>query len=299
VWRDRNVFLHRTDDLSLNTASAARATIPQFDALVDLLRGRKVVVLTGAGCSTESGIPDYGGLASKRRSRTIQYQAFMSDAAVRKQYWARSMVGWPHVSGAQPNEAHVALARLERAGAVTGIITQNVDGLHHRADSQTVVELHGSLGRLRCMGCNRSEARTGFQERLLAHNSEFTGWNATTAPDGDAEVTDEQLQSFRVPACQACGGVLKPDVVLFGETVPKRRVDDAWALYKEGEALLVVGSSLAVFSGYRFALRAAKDGRPVAIVNVGPTRADQQATVKVEESAAVVLVSLRSRDDLS
>jgi NAD-dependent SIR2 family protein deacetylase len=263
-----------------------------MDALVDLLRARKVVVLTGAGCSTESGIPDYGGLASRRRSRTIQYQAFMSDAAVRKRYWARSTVGWPHVSGAQPNGAHLALAQLERTGVVTGIITQNVDGLHHRAGSRNVVELHGSLGRLRCMDCRRIESRAGFQERLLAHNPGFAGWNATTAPDGDAEVTDEQLRSFRVPACQACGGVLKPDVVLFGENVPKERVDDAWTLYDEGEALLVVGSSLAVFSGYRFALRAAKDGCPVAIVNVGPTRGDRHAAVKVAERAAVVLPAL-------
>lgn len=262
---------------------------PAVDTLVHLLRGRGTVVLAGAGCSTESGIPDYGGLDSKRRRSLVQYRAFVDDESMRTRYWARSTVGWPRVVSARPNPAHRALAALERSGAVIGVITQNVDGLHHRAGSRRIVELHGSLLLVRCVGCNAVEPRASVQERLLALNPGFAGGTVDFTPDGDAEVAEERLCAFRVPGCSSCGGVLKPDVVFFGENVPKTRVREAWALYEEADVLLVVGSSLAVFSGFRFVQRAMSDKRPVAIVNVGPTRGDDLATLKIEARLGTVL----------
>lgn len=255
-----------------------------LDPLVALLAGRRVAVLSGAGCSTESGIPDYGGLGSRHRRHVIRYQEFVADVGARARYWARSLVGWRRVADARPNAAHIALAELEGAGIVTGVITQNVDGLHHCAGSRRVVELHGSLVRVRCLSCGGIESRAGVQQRLLALNPEFCDRTAAPAPDGDADVTGRPLASFRVADCGSCGGVLKPDVVLFGECVPRPRLEDAWAAYASGEILLVIGSSLAVYSGYRFVLRAVQEARPVAIVNLGPTRGDGHATVKVSGS---------------
>ncbi len=266
-----------------------------LERLVELLHGCRTVVLAGAGCSTESGIPDYGGLDSKRRRSLVQYRAFIDDPSIRTRYWARSTVGWTTVADARPNPAHRALAELERGGVVSGVITQNVDGLHHRAGSRRVVELHGSLFRVRCLGCGDLESRESLQDRLLAHNPELADRSAPFAPDGDAEVADESLRSFQVPGCETCGGMLKPDVVFFGENVPKPRVQQAWGVYEEAEVLLVVGSSLAVFSGFRFVQRAATERRPVAIVNVGPTRGDEYAAVKVEERVATVLPALAGR----
>ncbi len=266
-----------------------------FNALVALLRGCRTVVVAGAGCSTESGIPDYGGLGSNRRRAAVRFKEFVADAAVRARYWARSTVGWPRVASARPNAAHVALADLELSGAISGVITQNVDGLHHRAGSERVVELHGSLARVRCMACGALEPRAGFQERLRGLNPGFHDAAALSAPDGDAEVAGEDYGTFRVPSCRRCGGVLKPDVVFFGENVPKPRVERAWALYRGAEVLLVVGSSLAVFSGFRFVHRAAKEGRPVAIVNLGRTRGDEHAAVKVEQPLGTLLPALVDR----
>jgi NAD-dependent deacetylase sirtuin 4 len=269
--------------------------------LCDLLFGRRVVVLAGAGCSTESGIPDYRGPQGSLRSRKpMQYQEFVGSEIARARYWARSAVGWPRFSASRPNAAHLALARLESGGAVRGIITQNVDGLHHAAGSRRVVELHGSLAAVRCFGCGRSEPRDSFQHRLLALNAEWAerlrrgtaGEQVEQAPDGDAELPGWALESFRVPACEACGGVVKPDVVFFGENVPAERVGEAWRLFGEGEVLLVVGSSLHVYSGRRFIYRAQKEGVPIAILNLGPTRADEMAAARVEGRLGEVLPAL-------
>ncbi|RMF52976.1 MAG: NAD-dependent protein deacetylase [Bacteroidetes bacterium] len=262
-------------------------------ALADLMRGRRTVVLTGAGCSTESGIPDYRGPETRRRARNpMPFQTFMGDPAARRRYWARSTVGWRRVAAAPPNPAHHALAQMERAGLLTGLITQNVDGLHTAAGSRRVVELHGTLARVRCLGCGRAEDRAAFQRRLLAANPGWAPERVAFAPDGDADLDAAAIAAFRVPACPACGGVLKPDVVFFGESVPRERVQAAQALCEEADVLLVVGSSLAVYSGYRFVLWAAKAGRPVALVNLGPTRGDTVATVRLEGRAGEVLPRL-------
>jgi NAD-dependent deacetylase sirtuin 4 len=268
--------------------------------LLDLLRGRRAVVLAGAGCSTESGIPDYRGPESIQRARKpIQYGEFVRSEAARLRYWARGTVGWTRFSAARPNAAHHALARLEQGGVVQGVITQNVDGLHHAAGSRRVVELHGSLAAVRCLACGAAVSRGGFQDRLLALND---GWlerlaqrapdGVEQAPDGDAELPAWAMEHFRVPACEDCGGMMKPDVVFFGENVPKERVDDAWSLFAEGDVLLVLGSSLTVYSGRRFIYRAQQDGVPIGIVNIGPTRADELAAAKVEGPLGSVLPPL-------
>jgi NAD+-dependent protein deacetylase sirtuin 4 len=262
--------------------------------LLDLLARGRAVALAGAGCSTESGIPDYRGpQGTLRRRQPMQYQEFVGSPEGRARYWSRSTVGWPRFSAARPNPAHAALARLEQAGTLRGVITQNVDGLHQVAGSREVVELHGSLARVRCLDCGRSGCRRELQERLLFLNAAWLerlgGHAATVAPDGDAELPAQELSAFRVPACDACDGVLKPDVVFFGENVPKPQVEAAWRLLDGAELLLVVGSSLAVFSGRRFVYGARKAGIPIAIVNLGPTRVDELADVKVDGQLGSVL----------
>ncbi|MGZ3474696.1 MAG: NAD-dependent protein deacetylase [Polyangiales bacterium] len=255
------------------------------------MRGRKVCVLTGAGCSTESGIPDYRGPGTRERARNpIQHRAFLEDAAVRARYWARATLGWQHFSRAEPNAAHLALASLERAGVVNGLITQNVDRLHHAAGSQTVIELHGALAEVGCLACGAIEDRAALQQRLLASNPDFTTRSVEIAPDGDAELAN--VSDFAIPACLACDGILKPNVVFFGDSVPRARVDAAFRLLDEADVLLVVGSSLAVFSGYRFVLRAAERAMPIGLVNVGETRADTHARVRVDARAGEVLPAL-------
>jgi NAD+-dependent protein deacetylase sirtuin 4 len=268
-------------------APGAPSAPAAFPALVRLLRERRVVVLSGAGCSTESGIPDYRGPGRRNRSRTpMLYQEFVRDPEARVRYWSRSAVGWPRFARARPNEAHRALARLEEAGLVRGVITQNVDGLHQAAGSRAVVELHGALARVRCLDCGTPESRTAVQARLGALNPDHLRGAALApgrlAPDGDAEVGADATGRFRVPACLPCGGILKPDVVFFGENVPRDRLAEAWRVFEGAEALLVAGSSLTVYSGRRFVLRAAREGRPVAIVNLGPTRGDEEAALKLE-----------------
>lgn len=262
-------------------------------ALVQMLRERRAVVLTGAGCSTESGIPDYRGPGTRRRARNpIQHRDFLRRAEVRQRYWARAVIGWPRLRAAEPNAAHHALARLERAGRVRGLITQNVDRLHHAAGSREVVELHGALAEVRCLGCGGIEDRDTLQRRLLELNPGFAGRRAELAPDGDAELEADAVAAFRVPGCLRCGGVLKPNVVFFGDNVAKAVVDRAWSLLDEAELLLVVGSSLAVFSGYRFVREAARRSLPVAIVNLGATRGDAAAAVRIGASAGDVLPHL-------
>jgi len=265
--------------------------------VLDLIRGRRVVVLAGAGCSTESGIPDYRSPENIQRTRTpIQYQEFVRSEAARVRYWARSTAGWARIASARPNAAHHALARLEEGGAVRGIITQNVDGLHQAAGSRRVVELHGSLASVRCLACGRITPRGEHQERLRALNAEWMdrlrSGGVEVAPDGDAELPAPVVERFRVPACDGCGGVVKPDVVFFGENVPAERVQDAWSLFEEADVLLVAGSSLTVYSGRRFIYRAEKEGMPIAIVNIGPTRADDLAAAKVEGKLGDVLPAL-------
>lgn len=252
-----------------------------LDALADLLRGRRVAVLSGAGCSTESGIPDYRGPETRRRARNpVQYQAFMTDPGARVRYWARSTVGWPRFRQARPNAGHAALAHLEAAGVVYGVVTQNVDRLHQAAGSRRVVELHGALAEVRCLTCGALSSREAHQRRLAALNPGWAPRTAELAPDGDAELGD--VAGFLVPACRDCGGVLKPNVVFFGESVPRATVEAAYALVAEADVLLVVGSSLAVYSGYRFVRWAAQAARPVAIVTLGATRGDALATLRVE-----------------
>lgn len=263
--------------------------LPDLRPLTALLAGRTITVLAGAGMSTESGIPDYGGLASRKRRTRIQYKDFVGEQKARRRYWARAAVGWRRVHGATPNDGHRAVARLESAECVVGVITQNVDGLHHQAGSRRVVELHGSLSRVVCLGCVSVTTRGEVQERLEHFNPWIADSDAPHEPDGDAELEDGRVARFVVPECERCGGILKPDVVFFGESVPKAVTEAAWRLYQEGEVLLVVGSSLAVFSGYRFVLQASRENRPVAVLNLGPTRGDDRAAVKIEGRAGAVL----------
>jgi NAD-dependent SIR2 family protein deacetylase len=267
-----------------------------LDALVDLLRDRRVLMLTGAGCSTESGIPDYRGPTAPRRSRApLQYKEFMGSAAVRQRYWARSTLGWPSMDRAEPNAAHHAIAALERDGLLTALITQNVDRLHHKAGSRAVIELHGALAEVKCLGCAALEPRTELQSRLLDANPGWLSAVAELAPDGDAELPQQVTTAFRVVDCQRCGGVLKPDVVFFGENVARPIVERAYAEVEAAEALLVVGSSLTVFSGFRFVKRAAERKKPVAIVNLGASRGDALAEVRVEARAGELLPALITR----
>jgi NAD-dependent SIR2 family protein deacetylase len=259
--------------------------------LVELLAARRVVALVGAGLSTESGIPDYRGAGRAPRA-PIQHREFLRSERVRARYWARSLVGWPRLSAARPNDGHRALAALEAAGVVRGVITQNVDGLHQLAGSRHVVELHGSLARVRCLDCGAGETRAAVQERMRALNPDWQPGAAASAPDGDADLEPAAVEAFRAPACLVCGGVLKPDVVFFGDNVAPAVVSEAWRIFDEGEALLVLGSSLTVWSGFRFVRRAAERPVPVAIVNLGPTRGDALADVRVSEPLGHVLPRL-------
>jgi NAD-dependent SIR2 family protein deacetylase len=263
------------------------------DALARILRGRRVAALTGAGASTESGIPDYRGPETRRRARNpIQHRAFVSDERARKRYWARAVIGWPRFSAARPNPGHVALAEMEARGHVRGVITQNVDRLHQAAGSARVIELHGALANVRCTSCDAIEPRAALHERLLAENASFADAHAELAPDGDADFEGELVRSFVVAPCLRCGGVLKPDVVFFGDNCRPEVARDAWALFDECEVLLVVGSSLAVFSGYRFVKRASERGMPIAMVNLGETRGDALATLRVEARSGELLPRL-------
>lgn len=249
---------------------------PGIPDLAAFLAGsRRIFVLTGAGCSTESGIPDYRDVdGGWKHRRPVTYQRFVGSAAVRRRYWAGSLAGWERIAAAAPNRAHRALADLERAGRLHWLVTQNVDGLHQRAGTSRVTDLHGRLDKVLCLDCRTRYPRAPFQAALAATNPAFRGLLAGARPDGDAEVDGQLLATFAVPACMRCAGTLKPDVVFFGEAVPPRRVDEARARLAEADAMLVVGSSLMVWSGYRFVVRARELGLPVAALNLGRTRAD-------------------------
>jgi NAD-dependent SIR2 family protein deacetylase len=266
-------------------------SVAEFDRLRALAAGRRLVALVGAGLSTDSGIPDYRGAGRPPRTPLV-HRDFLANAATRRRYWARSFLGWPRVSAASPNDGHRAIAALEEAGRLGGVITQNVDGLHQRAGSRRVVELHGALARVRCLACGALESRAASQQRLAALNEGWRGGAAATAPDGDADLDAAALAGFIVADCLACGGILKPDVVFFGDNVARPVLDEAWRLFDEAELLLVLGSSLTVWSGYRFVRRAAERGVPVAIVNLGPTRGDALATVRLDAPLGSVLPAL-------
>jgi NAD-dependent SIR2 family protein deacetylase len=255
----------------------------------------RLFLLSGAGISTESGIPSYRDAEGRwQRSTPVLLQEFLRSDSARRRYWLRSMRGWPTVAGARANRAHAALALLEAAGRVEQLVTQNVDGLHQRAGSVSVIELHGNLHRVVCLGCGSGHSRATIQDILEAQNPELRAEGAT-APDGDADIESEGFAAFRVPQCPACGGMLKPDVVFFGEGVPKDRVAAATAALARADAMLVLGSSLMVYSGYRFCEWASQAGRPIAAVNLGQTRADHLLALKVEMRCAEALASLAER----
>jgi len=264
-----------------------------IDRLCDLVRGKAVAALTGAGLSTESGIPDYRSPeALARPRRPIHGPEFVRSEAVRKRYWARSALGWERMRLARPNAGHLALATLEQAGMIAGIVTQNVDRLHQAAGSRRVTELHGALAEVACLGCGMIEDRDAVQVRILAYNPGWITQAVAAAPDGDAEIAGDGALAFAVPSCVRCDGVLKPRVVFFGDNVPRATVDEAFAAVEVAELLLVVGSSLAVFSGYRFLKHAIQRGIPIAIVNRGPVRGEEHAVVKIEASAGATLDAL-------
>src|SRR5579871_2372739 len=272
-----------------------------LEALRALLGGRRSVALTGAGCSTESGIPDYRGAGRAGPKNPIQHDAFIRRADVRQRYWARATLGWERFKDARPNAAHLALAALEEAGLLTGVITQNVDRLHHQAGSRRVVELHGALADVRCLSCDAHEPRAALQARLVAANPDWLARaadelgraaQAALRPDGDAELSAETIAAFAVVDCAVCGGPLKPEVVFFGGTVPEATLAPAWTMLESAEALLVVGSSLTVYSGFRFVRRAHELGLPIGIVNLGPTRGDHLARARMAAPAGEALSRL-------
>ncbi|HEY7790193.1 MAG TPA: NAD-dependent protein deacetylase [Vicinamibacterales bacterium] len=268
--------------------------LTDLDALHDFLDAHpRLFVLTGAGCSTESGIPDYRDEdGAWKRRQPVQYFDFVRRPEVRQRYWARSFAGWPRFAEARPNGAHLALAGLQAAGRLHCLVTQNVDGLHQRAGSRDVIDLHGRLDTVQCLTCHASQPRDDFQEALAAANPAWPAPRAMAAPDGDADLEGADYASFIVPDCPTCAGILKPAVVFFGESVPPDRVAVCLDRLGMADALLVVGSSLMVRSGYRFALAAHERGIPVAALNRGRTRADDLLALKVEGNCADILGKL-------
>jgi NAD-dependent SIR2 family protein deacetylase len=264
---------------------------------VAAVAARGVVVLSGAGLSTESGIPDYRGEAGSLRTHTpMTYEEFVGSEDGRRRYWARSHLGWRLIARANPNSGHHAVASLRAGGYLRGVITQNVDGLQQAAGTPDVVELHGSLDRVVCLGCRRTSPREDLDRRLRAANPHFGGAATRINPDGDVELADDTVRGFHLVACADCGsGVLKPDVVFFGENVPRPRVQECYRLVDEAAAVLVLGSSLTVMSGLRFVRHAAAAGTPVLIVNKGETRGDQYATVRVDLPLGQALTELTAR----
>lgn len=248
------------------------------------------LVLTGAGLSTASGIPDYRGRDGIRRGREpIQGPEFRKSVAVQRRYWARSMVGWPTMSEARPNAGHVALAALEQGQRIGSVLTQNVDGLHQRAGSLSVLELHGNIRTVRCLACQSTFSRAFIQTVMREANPSLVDALAQPAPDGDAHIEPDALDDFHAPFCLHCGGTLTPDVIFFGDNIPAPRTIEALARMDNADALLVVGSSLMVYSGFRFARLAAASGKPIAAINQGITRADDLIDLKVEASAELIL----------
>jgi NAD-dependent SIR2 family protein deacetylase len=279
-----------TAETAKNSLETPEATL---DAVVSLLRGKKSAVLTGAGLSTDSGIPDYRGKGAPKRT-PMTFQMFISDERARKRYWAGSHIGWRRFSAATPNLGHRSLAELEEQDAITGVITQNVDGLHTRAGSRRVVELHGSMDRVVCLRCGQAFGRDSVAERLEAANPALQDPDAVTInPDGDAEVTN--VDDFVIPECTVCGGMLKPNVVFFGELVPTASFAQARALVQSADALVVAGSSLAVNSGIRLVEQARRQRLPIVVINRGATKGDGRAVIKVDAGASETLAALAVR----
>ncbi|UQX04502.1 NAD-dependent protein deacetylase [Streptomyces sp. RerS4] len=282
--------------LSWTPAEDLPPATTDVEPVVDALRTGGVLVLSGAGISTESGIPDYRGEGgSLSRHTPMTYQEFTASPQARRRYWARSHLGWRTFGRARPNAGHRAVAAFGRHGRLAGVITQNVDGLHQAAGSEAVVELHGGLDRVVCLSCAASVPRRELARRLEELNVGFEPVAAGLNPDGDADLTDEQVADFRVAPCSRCGGVLKPDVVFFGESVPPRRVEHCRALVDRAACLLVLGSSLTVMSGLRFVRQAERAGIPVLIVNRDPTRGDRHAAARVELPLGAALTTVAER----
>lgn len=267
---------------------------PALDAATRLLEGKRIAVLTGAGVSTDSGIPDYRGTGAPVHRKPMDFSAFLGDERSRKRYWAGSHLGWNHFSTAVPNAGHLALASLEQAGVASGVITQNVDGLHARAGSRRVVELHGAMRRVSCLTCGQTFARADIAERMTRQNPWLGYPDAIeTGPDGDVQI--DYVEQMIVPDCTVCGGLLKPDVVFFGEFVPQTVFASARALLRGSDALIIAGSSLVVNSGIRLLDQASKRRLPIVIVNRGETRGDKRAGLKIEAGTSEVLTALVER----
>lgn len=262
----------------------------QTDALFEFIqRYPRLLVLTGAGISTDSGIPDYRDRNGEwKRKQPVQHQDFMSLEAVRQRYWGRSLIGWPVMQQARPNRAHRALATLEQRGLVELLVTQNVDGLHQRAGSHRVVDLHGRADQVICMRCDYRCSRDRVHQSCAALNPDYLHYSAAQAPDGDADL-EIDFSRFQVPHCPECGGILKPDVVFFGDNVPKPRVEQALDALKSADALLVIGSSLMVYSGFRFCRRAREWHKPIAALTLGRTRADELLDLKLDAAITPML----------
>ena len=289
-------FLTQIDSTSLSGAGSSpgypnSAKWPELRQF--LADHERLFVLTGAGCSTDSGIPDYRDRNGEwKRQAPVLFQDFVNDARTRKRYWARSLVGWRRMMQAAPNDAHRALASFEEQGRIELLVTQNVDGLHQAAGSRNVIDLHGRIDSISCLVCSMQISREQMQTTLTQQNPAFAALDAVAAPDGDADLQDIDFSAFSVPPCDACGGILKPNVVFFGESVPAQRVLNAMSAVAACDAMLVVGSSLMVLSGFRFAKAAAETGKPVVAINIGRTRADDFLTLKISESCARVLPQL-------
>ena len=276
-----------------NAAHVDTVRVDDLAAAVQVLAGRTVAVLTGAGVSTDSGIPDYRGAGALPRN-PMTFQQFIKDAEYRKRYWAGSHLGWRQFDDAQPNDGHRALAELELAGVVNGVMSQNVDGLHLRAGSQRVVDLHGTMDRVRCLTCGQGFARSDIAIRLARENPWLDAPEARVlAPDGDVEVGS--IDGFVTPDCTVCGGVLKPDIVFFGEFIPTEKFAEATSLMLAADALLIAGSSLVVNSGIRLLDQAAKRKLPIVIINRGVTRGDLRATVKIDGGTSQHLAALAAQ----
>lgn len=270
-----------------------------FAALIDFFDNHEsIFVLTGAGVSTASGIPDYRDEKGDwKHSKPMDYRDFVAAHEARQRYWARSFIGWPRFQQARPNPAHIALARLEQLGRLTHTVTQNVDGLHQRAGSQRLTELHGSLDSVECLGCGSIIPRATMQQQLLASNPVLAYLSARIAPDGDAVLSGYDETDVRVPDCKACGGTLKPRVVFFGENVPVERVEECYTALRRADAMLVLGSSLMVYSGFRFVREAFRLGIPIAAVNRGVTRGDESLALKLETDCATALNAMLAAFD--
>lgn len=272
-------------------SSANETDVHKFKEFIH--NSKRLLVITGAGISTESGIPDYRsegvGLYARSSSRPVQYQDFVKKADMRQRYWARNFVGWPTFSSVLPNKTHMILSEWETIGNLHWLVTQNVDALHYKAGSKNLTELHGSAHRVECLDCKHMISRPDLQEMIKRDNPIWHSESVDMAPDGDVQLSQEQINGFNVPSCKKCGGVLKPEIVFFGDNVPRPRVNFVFNKVKESDSLLVLGSSLEVYSGYRFVNAAHEQKKPIAIVSIGPTRADKLANIKINTKCSEIL----------